>query len=258
MTFVSWPLHLTAGPCRGSSPGCRTRRRRCSRCLSRTLCAPFLNWPALLSVGDPLIITILPDGLATLLHQVDERLPLQLSDLLVVERHVVVDRGARDEPVVGDHRHLGCLGVVGDRRGGLAVDRVEHEHVGALGEGRLSLLLLLGRVLVGVGVDDLAGGALGLDRRGEQRAVLALVASGLGLRQQQGDLLAGGPAPAGGPPRGGRAAPAAGCDRGDGQPGGEPQPGQPCDGRLHDVSSRDGGPPRVGSGPIEAPNRPRG
>src|SRR6476659_6839952 len=128
-------------------------------------------------------------GLACLLHEVDEGLALELSDLLVVEGDVVVDRGARDEAVVGEDRDLGALGAVGDRGRGLAVDRVEDEDVGALRQRGLSLLLLLGGVLVGVGVDDGAVGALGLDGGLEQRAVELLVASRLGLRQEQRDLL---------------------------------------------------------------------
>jgi hypothetical protein len=75
-----------------------------------------------------------------------------------------------------------------DRPGGRAVDRVEHEDVGAVGQGCLGLRLLLGRILVGVAVEDLAVGAQVLDLGLEQRAVLRLVAGGLGLGQQEGDL----------------------------------------------------------------------
>ena len=47
----------------------------------------------------------------------------------------------------------------GGRRG--RVHRIEHQHVGAVGEGGLGLGLLHGGVLVGVVVDDLALGAEG-------------------------------------------------------------------------------------------------
>src|SRR4051812_31304390 len=132
------------------------------------------------------------DGLAGALvaDRVHERLRLQLADLHVVERHVVADRCAGDEPVVGHDRHAGLLGAVDDADGRLGVDGVEHEHLGAVGDRRLGLLLLAGRILVGVGVVDLAVRAEGLDLGGEQRAVVLLVARGLGLREQEGDLAA--------------------------------------------------------------------
>ena len=81
-------------------------------------------------------------------------------------------------------------GLGDDGAGGLAVDRVEHQHLGAVGEGGLGLAQLLGRVLVGVGVEHLAVGAELLDLGLEQRAVLGLVAGGLGLGQQERDLAA--------------------------------------------------------------------
>ena len=120
-----------------------------------TLCAPCLNSLALLSVGAPLIITIAALG-AVVVELLDEALALELADLLVVERDVVVDVGVRDQAVVADHRNLRLLRAGHDRAGRRGVHRVEHEHLRALGDGGLSLLLLLGRVLVGVRVDDLA------------------------------------------------------------------------------------------------------
>ena len=51
---------------------------------------------------------------------------------------------------------FGLLRARHDRSRGSGVDRVEHEHLRALGERGLGLLLLLGRVLIGVRVDDLA------------------------------------------------------------------------------------------------------
>src|SRR3954452_11168580 len=93
-------------------------------------------------------------GLAALLEVVDQAARLQLADLDVVERDVVVDVRVRDQAVIADHRDLRLLGAVDDRARGRRVDRVEHEDLGALGQRGLGLLLLLGRVLVGVGVDD--------------------------------------------------------------------------------------------------------
>ena len=72
-----------------------------------------------------------------------------------------------------------AFACVDDRRRGGAVDRVEHHHLDALGQRGLSLLLLLGGVLVGVRVDDLAARAELLDLGLEQRPVLGLVAGRL-------------------------------------------------------------------------------
>ena len=97
--------------------------------------------------------------------------------------------------MTGTFLALAWVTIGAGRRG---VDRVEHEHLRAVGQRGLGLLLLLGRVLVGVAVDDLAVGAQLLDLGLEERPVLGLVAGGLGLRQEQGDL----PASRGGGTRG--------------------------------------------------------
>src|SRR5207302_159872 len=68
---------------------------------------------------------------------------------------------------------------------GGAVDGVEDEHAGAVGQRRLGLRLLLRRVLVGVAIDDLAAGAELLQPLLEERPVLGLVARGLRLRQEE-------------------------------------------------------------------------
>src|SRR5206468_12283328 len=94
---------------------------------------------------------------------VDQRPGLQPADLHVVEGDVVADVGVEDQPVVGDHGDVAGLrlGDDGGRRGG--VDRVEHQHLGAVGQGGVGLVLLGGGVLVGVGVQQLAVAAQGLD-----------------------------------------------------------------------------------------------
>ena len=56
-------------------------------------------------------MTIVPRVLPSALELVDQRLALQLADLLVVERDVVVDVGVGDEPVVADDRTFYCLGL---------------------------------------------------------------------------------------------------------------------------------------------------
>jgi len=91
--------------------------------------------------------------------------------------------------VVGDDRDVGVLGRGHHAAGAGAVDRVEHDHGRALVDRGVDLLGLLGLVLVGVVVGDLAVlaqvGHLGL----EERLVEGLVAGGLRLRQQEGDGL---------------------------------------------------------------------
>jgi hypothetical protein len=76
-----------------------------------------------------------------------------------------------------------------------AVDRVEHQHLRAVGQRGLGLLLLLRRVLIGVRVDDLAVRAQLRDLLLEEGAVRRLVAGGLALGEQQRDRSAarGGP-----------------------------------------------------------------
>ena len=94
-------------------------------------------------------------------ERIDERRRLQGAHQLVVERDVVGEIAPGDEAVVGDHRH--ALGVrrCDDRHGRVRVDRIEDEHLGARGERRLGLLLLLRGILVGIGVEHLVGAELG-------------------------------------------------------------------------------------------------
>ncbi|EAU64988.1 hypothetical protein STIAU_5981 [Stigmatella aurantiaca DW4/3-1] len=126
--------------------------------------------------------------LAVRLELVEQRLALELADLLVVERDVVVDVRVGDEPVVADDGHLGLTGAGHHGRGGRRVHRVEHQHLRAVGQRRLGLALLLGGVLVRVAVDDLAVRAQLLDLALEVRPVVGLIAGRLRLGQQQGDL----------------------------------------------------------------------
>src|SRR5215213_1446055 len=127
---------------------------------------------------------------AILLELADQGVTLELADLLVVERDVVVDVGVRDQPVVADDRDLRLLRPVHDRAGGRCVHRVEHEHLRALRDRRLGLLLLLRRILVRVRVEDLAVRAEFLCLLLEVGPVLRLVAGGLRLGEEQRDRAA--------------------------------------------------------------------
>ncbi len=120
---------------------------------------------------------------------VQQALTLEFADLLVVEGDVGGDR-AGGEAVVGDDLDALPGRLLDPRLGGLGVEGVEHDHLHALGDQGVELLLLLGRAALGVAVADLAvraeGGDLGLD----ERAVEGLVAGGgCVLRQQQADGL---------------------------------------------------------------------
>ena len=102
---------------------------------------------------------------------VEDRLALELADLEVVERHVVVR--ALDRTVVRDDRDALGLGLLGDS-GACAVVVDEQHDAAALAE----LLVGDGRVLVGValGVLDVGLEAGGLEALLEVRTVVVLPA----------------------------------------------------------------------------------
>src|SRR5689334_2869226 len=133
------------------------------------------------------------DHLATglVLHRVRQALALQLADLHVVERHVVVAGAAEVEAVVVDDRDALRLGLRGDGGTRLAADRGDDEHLHlardhAVGE-RGELLL------VALGVLDVGLQPRGLHRLREQRLVEALPAGrARGLREDHTGLGAGG------------------------------------------------------------------
>jgi hypothetical protein len=127
--------------------------------------------------------------LGKLVHQA---LGLQLADFLVVEGDVVVDAvRVKDQAVVSDDRNTGGFGLVGDGTSGSRVNRVEHQHLGAVGEGGFGLGELGVGVLVGVAVDDLTSRAQLFELGLEVGTVGGFVTGGLGLRQKQGDRAAG-------------------------------------------------------------------
>ena len=118
-------------------------------------------------------------------------LSLQLAHLNVIERDVIVHvGGAGDQAVIRNDRHILSLGCIGDGSGSGRVNRIKNQDLGAVGQGSFSLLLLGRSVLIGIAVDQVVGhietkgGQLGL----EIGQVLGLIACGLGLRQQDGDL----------------------------------------------------------------------
>ncbi|MGC5411432.1 hypothetical protein ACPXCX_48355, partial [Streptomyces sp. DT225] len=89
--------------------------------------------------------------------------------------------GTGDGAVVRDDLDALLVGA-GDPRGGLlGVDRGDRDDLDAVGDLLLELLLLLADVTARVVVDDLAVGAVLLDRVDEQRLVQRLVAGGLVL-----------------------------------------------------------------------------
>lgn len=126
--------------------------------------------------------------LGLLAERLHERLALDLADLFVVEGGVGVDR-ALGQAVVGHDRDLGVLGPLDRSRDGLGVDRVHDEDVHLVGDHRVDLGVLRGRVLLGVGVDHLAlaAGEVG-DLLLDQRLVELLVPRGLVLRKKEADL----------------------------------------------------------------------
>ena len=86
----------------------------------------------------------------TLGETVEQSLALQLADLEVVERDVVVDGlGVLDQTVVRDDRGAGVLGGLDLRGQLLAVLRADDDDLGAVGDHGLDLVLLLGDRVAG-------------------------------------------------------------------------------------------------------------
>jgi hypothetical protein len=100
-----------------------------------------------------------------------QALALQLANPLIVEGDIGINRTLR-EPVVGDHLDALLLGLGRDVRRGLAVHRIQHEYLCTFCQRCLSLLLLLARVLIGVGVEDLATRTQLLELCLEERAIV--------------------------------------------------------------------------------------
>ena len=138
-------------------------------------------------------------GALLVAEAVDESLTLELADLLVVERHVVVRVALEREAVVVDDLDALRLGVGRDRRAGAGVEVHEQEHLRAVRDRLLGLLLLGGLVALGVRDGVLHAGRV--ERLLEERPVDRLPPDrGLGVRQQHGDaagLLAAAAATAG-------------------------------------------------------------
>ena len=99
---------------------------------SSTALAPFANSTALLSTSLPPSISMIC-GLVTpsRVEAVDEGLPLQLADVLVVERDVVRRGAAEVDAVVVDDLDAGLLGLLLDRRARGGVDRVDDQDLDA-------------------------------------------------------------------------------------------------------------------------------
>ena len=137
--------------------------------------------PAAASVGEPLICSTPPLSAARpRLQMLHQRFGDRLADALVVEGDVVVGRLVGDRPVIGDDLDALALRQLDQRGGGGGIDRVEHDHLGALRDHRVELLLLQRHVGVGVLVDHRAFRAELLHLGLEAREVVLLVA-GRGL-----------------------------------------------------------------------------
>ena len=119
-------------------------------------------------------------GHAGALHVLHQRFRDRLADALIVEGDVVVGRLVGDRAVVGDDLDALRLRQLNEAGGRGGIDRVEHDHLGALRDHRVELLLLQRHVGVGVLVDDRAVGAELLHLGLEARKVVLLVA-GRGL-----------------------------------------------------------------------------
>ena len=121
----------------------------------------------------------------------DERLRDGLADAFIVERYVVVGRRRGHRPVIGDHLDTLALRHMDQRCGGRRIHRVKDNHLGALRDHRVELLLLRRDVGIGVLVEHLAVGAelghFGL----EAGEVMLFVARRRLVGHQKGDRAAG-------------------------------------------------------------------
>src|SRR5579883_1866681 len=126
-----------------------------------------------------------------LLIVVSDVLALELANLHVVERDVVLQVLVLDQAVISNDRHMLRGGFVYDHRGGLAVMRRHDEDAVAFSQVGFRLAVL--RVLAAIGIHDIYCRAreVLLNRLHDQRMVLTLPASrGIALREQEADLLA--------------------------------------------------------------------
>ncbi|OEI68980.1 hypothetical protein Cus16_1474 [Curtobacterium sp. ER1/6] len=115
------------------------------------------------------------------LESVEQGLALQLADLEVVERDVVVDvLGVQDVAVPGDDDGAGLLGGLHLRAELRTVGGTDDDRLRALGDHRLDLALLVRDRVAGVGVLDVGLEAGVLDRLLERGAREHPVLRGLG------------------------------------------------------------------------------
>ncbi len=120
------------------------------------------------------------------LQPIDQRLGDGLADRLVVEGDVEIRRRRRDRAVIGDDLHALALGLLDQRRRRRGIDGVDDDHLRALGDHGIELLLLARRVRVGVLVEHLAGGAQLAHLGDETRVIVLLVACRRLVRHQKG------------------------------------------------------------------------
>ncbi len=133
-------------------------------------------------------------GLACGLEAIDDRLTFELTDLLVVERDVVVgqhrrgaSRAGGDRAVVRDDRDALLLGLLGHGDSGTVVVDEDHD-TAALGE----LLVRDRRVLVGVALSVLDVGAeAGVGERLLQCRAVTVLPTRRGRRVRKDDTGTG-------------------------------------------------------------------
>ena len=125
-------------------------------------------------------------GNALGLEMVHERLRNGPADPLIIEGDIVVGRHVGDRTVIGDDLDALAMRLLDQRGGGARVDGVEHDHLGALGDHRVELLLLKRGIGVGVLVDHRAGRAELLHLGLEAGVVVLLVARRALVRHQEG------------------------------------------------------------------------
>ncbi len=124
----------------------------------------------------------------TLVLQVlDQRFRNRLADGFIVERHVKIGGRIRDRTVIGDDLDTLGLGQLDQRGCRRRVNRIKHDHLRALRNDRVELLLLLARIAIGIEIKHLAAFADLLHLGGKARIITLLITCGSLIRHQEAD-----------------------------------------------------------------------
>ncbi len=113
---------------------------------------------------------------ALVLQVFDQRFRNRLADSLIVERYVKIRFSIRDRAVVSDNFDTLRLGKLDQRSSRSRIHRIQHDYLCALRNDRVELLLLLGRIAIGIEIENLAALAQRFHLCGKARIIAFLIA----------------------------------------------------------------------------------